>query len=140
MSEILHNIHEMSDFSMSKKPLRKSQGKQKITPCCHKRKNTKKAIKITIVHHCLQNDWFRHLIMWIKRKKYCVKNTICELNFWSVLINIWEKIIWKKKHLEKPLLSLSLKNRAKSPYLHVVYKLQNAPVVMYPKNYTKSPY
>ena len=51
-----------------------------------------------------------------------------------------KKIIWKKKHVEKPLLSLSLKNRTKSPYVHVVCKLQYAPVDMYPKNYTKTPY
>ena len=51
-----------------------------------------------------------------------------------------KKIIWKKKDLEKPLLSLSLKNRTKSPCVHVVCKLQYAPVVMYPKNYTKTPY
>ena len=78
--------------------------------------------------------------MRFKSYKYFIKNTIYQLNFRRNLINIWKKIIWKKKHVEKPLLSLSLKNRTKSPYVHVVCKLQYAPVVMYPKNYTKTPY
>ena len=37
-----------------------------------------------------------------------------------------------------PLFLLSLKDRTKSSYLHVVYKLQYVPVVMYPKNHTKA--
>ena len=55
-----------------------------------------------------------------KERNIAVKNTIYGLDFRSVLINIWKKIIWKKKSLEKPLLSLSLKNLAKSPYLQKI--------------------
>ena len=104
------------------------------------RKITKKTFEITIVHNNLEIESFCHLIMRFKSYKYFIKNTICQLNFRRILINIWKKIIWKKKHVEKPLLSLSLKNRTKSPYVHVVCKLQYAPVDMYPKNYTKTPY
>ena len=109
-------------------------------PFCHEGKSRKKTYEITIVQDNLETESFCHLIMRFKSYKYFIKNTICQLNFRRILMKIWKKIIWKKKHVEKPLLSLSLKNRTKSPYVHVVCKLQYAPVDMYPKNYTKTPY
>ena len=123
-----------------KNTLRKSLKNKFFCPFCHKGKSRKKAFEITIVQNNLETESFCHLIIRFKSHKYFIKNTICQLNFGRILINIWKIIIRKKKHLEKPLLSLSLKNRTKSPYVHVVCKLQYAPVVMYPKNYTKTPY
>ena len=120
--------------------LRKSLKNNFFCPFCHEEKSRKKAFEITIIQNNLEIESFCHLIIRFKSHNYFIKNTICQLNFRIILINISKRIIWKKKHVEKPLLSLSLKNRTKSPYVHVVCKLEYAHVVIYPKIIQKTPY
>ena len=122
-----------------KNTLRKSLKRIFLCPFCHKGKSTKKAFEITIVQNNLENGFFCHLIIRFKSDKYFIKNIICQLNFGRFLINIWKNYL-KKEGSGKATVVIKSKNRTKSPYIHVVCKLQYAPVVMYRKNYTKIPY
>ena len=70
----------------------------KISPCYYEGKSKKNQANFTILQTILQIESFFHLIIRFKTRKYYMKSTICQLNFWrmhfyhfKIWWNLWRK-------------------------------------------------